>query len=173
MVRPAATAHPDRCRSGAGVGEEREKRKSGREEAIEDAHGPHPAKSFALGLSRNRSEFTSQPPLSPLRLSQKHISSHVPRTIFPICRHPSFCRLPLGIRDSELGSSNHPRRERAIPLLNQEGSPSVRPRSLWRGASAGGWPTRAAFWHVCGPPIARGADLPAKTRRGHAPAARA
>jgi hypothetical protein len=31
---------------------------------------------------------------------------------------------------------NHPRRERAVPLLNQEGSPSVRPGSLWREESA-------------------------------------
>ena len=31
-------------------------------------------------------------------------------TIFPIYRHHSFRRLPLGIRDWELGSSNHPRR---------------------------------------------------------------
>ncbi len=62
-------------------------------------------------------------------------------TKFPIYRHHGSRRLPRGIRDWELGSCNHPggkpptrpearnhpRRERAVPLLNQEGSPSVRP----------------------------------------------
>jgi len=50
--------------------------------------------------------------------------------IFPVYRHHSFRRLRLRIRDWELGSCNHPRRERAVPLLNQEGSPSARPSAL-------------------------------------------
>ena len=51
-------------------------------------------------------------------------------TIFPIYRRYSFRRVPLRIRNWELGPCNHPRRERAVPLLNQEGSPSARPSAL-------------------------------------------
>ena len=65
------------------------------------------------------------------------VSSHVPGTIFPIDRHHGFPRLPVGIRDWELGfcnhpigrkpptppeARNHPQRERAVPLLNQDRS---------------------------------------------------
>jgi len=85
------------------------------------------------------------------RLSGGRVGRRGTGTIFPIYRHHSFRRLRLGIRDWELGSCNHhggkpptppescnhPRHERAVPLLNQEGSPSVRPASLWRGESAG------------------------------------
>jgi hypothetical protein len=87
-------------------------------------------------------------------------------TVFPIYRPHSFHRLPrgimvrLGIRGWGLGSCNHPRRERAVPLpslrsgqaLNQEGSPSAlaagdaeRPPVSKRGSGVA--QSRSVFWN--------------------------
>jgi hypothetical protein len=80
MVRPAATTHPDRCCSGVGVSAQRPSANADEEEimlssALTGQRHPHP------GLPPPQVK-SSCIPTYPYPWFSKHISSHVPGTLF-------------------------------------------------------------------------------------------